>query len=447
MSPPERASPSGALPPAAIALMLLLAAVWGLNMVAVKVTSAGIPPVLQAGLRSVLAALLVPLLCRPLGLGFGDWRHGGALAAGLCAGAIFAVEFIALYIGIGLTTASRAVVFLYGAPFWVALGTHFLVPGDQLTRAKAVGLCVAFGGLVLAFADGLRAPAGPDALLGDLLCLLGGVLWAATTVLVKASALRAAPPALVLQYQLVVSAPLLLLRLPAARRILGDPTLTAGARCLPLPGCRYRRRKLSDLVLAGVAPFRLAARRLQRADAGFRRPGRRAAAGRDAGRRFPGGGGAGRPRPLAGEPAGPLRRHRCRGGTAAWVCIWADQYRFPAQLSIKHSRKVEPAAAGLACISLALFGARAPTGGGQARAAKARRGQGLMRNDSRMTTTSPSFTRRAALAGFGASLAAPMIQPAFGQGAPIKVGVLHSLSGTMAISETALRDTVLMMVE
>ena len=156
----------------------------------------------------------MPLLCRPLGLGFGDWRHGGTLAVGIFAGAIFAVEFIALYIGIGLTTASRGVVFLYGAPFWVALGTHFLVPGDRLTRAKAIGLGVAFGGLVLAFADGLRAPAGPDALLGDLLCLVGGALWAATTVLVKASALRAAPPALVLQYQLVVSAPLLLLASP-----------------------------------------------------------------------------------------------------------------------------------------------------------------------------------------------------------------------------------------
>ncbi|MBR0672257.1 urea ABC transporter substrate-binding protein [Roseomonas soli] len=33
------------------------------------------------------------------------------------------------------------------------------------------------------------------------------------------------------------------------------------------------------------------------------------------------------------------------------------------------------------------------------------------------------------------------------QSAPIRIGVLHSLSGTMAISETALRDTVLMMVE
>jgi len=57
------------------------------------------------------------------------------------------------------------------------------------------------------------------------------------------------------------------------------------------------------------------------------------------------------------------------------------------------------------------------------------------------------LTRRAALLGMGAALATPAIRGASAQGAPIKVGVLHSLSGTMAISETALRDTVLMMVE
>ena len=33
------------------------------------------------------------------------------------------------------------------------------------------------------------------------------------------------------------------------------------------------------------------------------------------------------------------------------------------------------------------------------------------------------------------------------EGEPIKIGVLHSLSGTMAISETTLKDTVLMMVD
>src|SRR5215207_3825490 len=64
------------------------------------------------------------------------------------------------------------------------------------------------------------------------------------------------------------------------------------------------------------------------------------------------------------------------------------------------------------------------------------------------TTAARLVTRRTALAaGFGSVLAAPAIRPSFAQGAPIKVGVLHSLSGTMAISETALRDTVLMMVE
>ncbi len=57
------------------------------------------------------------------------------------------------------------------------------------------------------------------------------------------------------------------------------------------------------------------------------------------------------------------------------------------------------------------------------------------------------ITRRAALLGAAGALAAPGIKPSFAQSAPIKVGVLHSLSGTMAISETALRDTVLMMVE
>ncbi|WP_160121057.1 urea ABC transporter substrate-binding protein [Rhodovarius lipocyclicus] len=61
--------------------------------------------------------------------------------------------------------------------------------------------------------------------------------------------------------------------------------------------------------------------------------------------------------------------------------------------------------------------------------------------------TLPRITRRTALAGLAGSLSLPAIHSASAQGAPIKVGVLHSLTGTMAISETALRDTVLMMVE
>lgn len=209
-----RALPHGALPPRAVALMLLLCMVWGLNLVAIKLGNAGIPPVLQAALRSVVAALLLLGWCRWRGIHLGDWRRAGTLWPGVLAGLLFTVEFVALFIGMEFTTASRGIVFLYGAPFFVAVGAHWLIPGDGLTRAKAIGLLVAFGGLLLAFAEGLRAPAGDAALLGDALCLLAGALWGATTVLVKASPLRSAPPLLVLLYQLVVSAPLLLVASP-----------------------------------------------------------------------------------------------------------------------------------------------------------------------------------------------------------------------------------------
>ncbi len=45
-----------------------------------------------------------------------------------------------------------------------------------------------------------------------------------------------------------------------------------------------------------------------------------------------------------------------------------------------------------------------------------------------------------------AAIAVPVVLTAQG-GGTIKVGVLHSLSGTMAISETTLKDTVLMLID
>jgi len=46
-----------------------------------------------------------------------------------------------------------------------------------------------------------------------------------------------------------------------------------------------------------------------------------------------------------------------------------------------------------------------------------------------------------------AAEAQPAATPAPSAGAPIKVGILHSLSGTMAISETTLKDVMLMLID
>ena len=64
----------------------------------------------------------------------------GTEAAGALAGALFTAEFIALYESLRFTTAARATVFLYAAPFFVAFGAAFLLKDERLRPIQWVGL-------------------------------------------------------------------------------------------------------------------------------------------------------------------------------------------------------------------------------------------------------------------------------------------------------------------
>ena len=58
------------------------------------------------------------------------------------------------------------------------------------------------------------------------------------------------------------------------------------------------------------------------------------------------------------------------------------------------------------------------------------------------------LTRRMILAGGVATIAAPLLtRPVFAADDTIKIGILHSLSGTMAIPETTLNDTMLRLID
>jgi urea transport system substrate-binding protein len=58
-----------------------------------------------------------------------------------------------------------------------------------------------------------------------------------------------------------------------------------------------------------------------------------------------------------------------------------------------------------------------------------------------------TYAKVAGAALAAAMLASPLAVPAFAQDDTIKVGILHSLSGTMAISETTLKDVMLMLID
>ena len=195
------------LSPGAVALMLMLCVSWGFNQIAVKLALPDIPPMLQAMIRSAGALPVLLLIARFRGVKI--FERDGTLGAGLFAGLLFGFEFVLIYRGLLLTSASRAVVFLYTAPFFVALGSYQFL-GERLRAAQWGGLALSFAGVALAI--GVPQPnVDANVLLGDLLIVGGGAMWAATTLIVKATALLRAPAEKGLGYQVAISIPILAL--------------------------------------------------------------------------------------------------------------------------------------------------------------------------------------------------------------------------------------------
>jgi drug/metabolite transporter (DMT)-like permease len=189
---------------AAIVVMLCLS--WGFNQVAVKLAIHDIPPLTQGAIRSGVATLLVVLWCRLRGVPL--FERDETLKPGLMAGFFFGIEFLLIYQGLAFTTATRAVLFLYLAPFFVVLGARIFLPADKFRLSQWVGLGLSFAGMMVAF--GLPTPAlDPRQTLGDIMMVIAAIFWSATTLTIKASKLNNTSPEKVMLYQLVVSAPML----------------------------------------------------------------------------------------------------------------------------------------------------------------------------------------------------------------------------------------------
>jgi drug/metabolite transporter (DMT)-like permease len=217
---PEYTSTTRPLDAIAAAIVVVLCLSWGFNQVATKLAIHDIPPLTQATIRSAVAALLIAGWCKLRGIPL--LRRDGTLAAGIAAGVLFALEFILIYQGLVYTTATRAVLFIYLAPFFVVLGARIVLPVDRFRPAQWLGLALSFAGMLVAF--GLPTPAmDPRQILGDVMMVGAAIFWAATTLLTKASALNRVSAEKVMLYQLVVSAPIM----AAAALLFGEHVMQA----------------------------------------------------------------------------------------------------------------------------------------------------------------------------------------------------------------------------
>jgi drug/metabolite transporter (DMT)-like permease len=218
----KRIAPVGRpLDAVATALMVVLCLSWGLNQVAIKLALPEIPPMTQGALRSFGALPVVLIIARLRGVTL--TARDGTLAAGLVAGALFGLEFICIYAGLVWTTASRGVVFIYTAPFFIALGARLFLH-ERLVPLQWGGLALSFLGIVVAI--GFPDPTVDGRiLLGDGFLIAGGVFWAATTLIIKGTSLARVAAEKTTIYQLAMSA-----------LLLGIGAVAMGERVAAMPG-------------------------------------------------------------------------------------------------------------------------------------------------------------------------------------------------------------------
>ncbi len=188
---------------ALLAVTLLLA----FNQIIVKYVNQGIQPVFFAGLRSALAVVFVGLWLWHRGLL--DRVRWADLGPGLLIGALFAGEFLALFLALDLTTVGRSALIMYSMPVWMGILAHFYLPGERTTPLKAAGLGLAFAGTAWAILS--KNASGQPSLLGDLCALFAAWGWAGTAFVARKSRLRLAGPEAQLFWMVLVSAPMLLI--------------------------------------------------------------------------------------------------------------------------------------------------------------------------------------------------------------------------------------------
>jgi drug/metabolite transporter (DMT)-like permease len=208
-APPSSAFPQTAAPLDTFAILWMtgLTMVWGVNALSIKIVTQGMAPIMATGLRGLLAlgVLTVYGLWRGEKLGF----RGAELFHSAVNGLVFAVEFCLFYTGARATSAGHIAIFINTAPFFVAIGAHYVLPGDRMHVVKALGLALALAGIAVMFSNDILV-LHSEQWRGDLLVLGGAMLWGLTTLYAKRYMVHRMSAFRILYGQILVSTPALL---------------------------------------------------------------------------------------------------------------------------------------------------------------------------------------------------------------------------------------------
>lgn len=173
----------------AVALVLTIGVLWGLNWPAVKYILGSVPPWTFRTLAFALGALLLATFARLNGEGLRVPPRDRAALVGAGLLTVFSFNILTAF-GQLLTETSKAAIIAFTMPMWAALFSSLFLK-EKLGINRLISLALGMGGLAVLLnsngAEYLDRPAGFIVMLG------AAISWAAGTVLLKGHAWSTGP--------------------------------------------------------------------------------------------------------------------------------------------------------------------------------------------------------------------------------------------------------------
>ena len=163
---------------------VLLCLIWGSTWSVIAIGLKGIPPFTGVAIRFAIAAVILFLLARVRGVRFGRGRHEVGLwwinALLAFAGSYGIVYWVEQYVPSGLTAILFATY-----PLFVALLSHFVLPGERLQWISTFGTVVGFAGVAVIFSSDFSQLGGPQVAVAALVMMISPFISAISSVAVK----------------------------------------------------------------------------------------------------------------------------------------------------------------------------------------------------------------------------------------------------------------------
>jgi drug/metabolite transporter (DMT)-like permease len=182
----------GRASPRQAALLLIVAVVaWGLTWPFNKIILASLPPLTMSAIRSAIAT--VALFAIALAGGKLKLPGRGDVPIVLSIALLHMVGFVVTTtVGLQFVPAGRSVVLAYTTPLWITPGASLFL-GEPLTARRAAGVALGLIGLAVLFNPLAFDWGDGAAVFGNLIILLGALLWALSILHIRGHRWRATP--------------------------------------------------------------------------------------------------------------------------------------------------------------------------------------------------------------------------------------------------------------